>query len=286
LNFKKLDFIISSSIITAFIILIVLIANNILVSMLGFSQNTFPLITTILILLGVVVHLLFIKTLFEPIFKSDEHIKDIIKETIHELNTPVATIQLNTKMLSKNEVNDKNLKRLNRIEESCQNLLDIYNQMEYNLKKEVSDNIIDTFELNEVIIKSINNFEDIKKDIKISNNVKSKIYINGDKNGFIKMLNNLISNAIKYNKPNGFINIELKNNILSIQDDGIGISTDKIFNIFDKYFQEDLSKQGFGLGLHTVKEFCNRSNIKINIDSKIEEGTIIYLNLSNIVATN
>jgi signal transduction histidine kinase len=280
---KKLDFIISGAIIVAFIIIIVLVSHNILISFIGFNQDTFVFITTILVILGVIIYLIFSKTLFEPLFESDKQIQDIIKETIHEINTPVATIQLNTKILLKTEKDEKNIQRIQRINQSCQKLIDLYKQMEYNLKKEVNANTTETFEINEIINQSIKEFDDIKKDIKISNKINQDLYIECDKNGFLKVINNIISNAIKYNRPNGSITIELINNILYIRDTGIGISEEMILKVFEKYFQSDKNKKGFGLGLHTVKEFCDKYKIKINIKSQIDEGTSISLNLNKVI---
>jgi two-component system OmpR family sensor kinase len=280
---KKLDFIISGAIIVAFIVLVVVVLFNLINSTIGLTKDNFTIISIFIIIISVIIYLGFSKTLFEPLFESDEQIKDLIKETIHELNTPVSTIQINTKILKKTQTNEKDIERLNRIEKACKNLLNIYDQMEYKLKKEIRANTAEIFNINDVLLEILNDISDIKKDIKIQNFVDSEIDIKCDKNGFIKSISNIISNAIKYNKPNGFIKIYFENSILTIEDSGIGINEDTLFKVFDKYFQENKDQKGFGLGLSIIKEFCDNSNIKININSKIEQGTKVSLNLSKIL---
>ncbi len=205
-----------------------------------------------------------------------------IKQTLHEINTPVATILMNTKMIQKNETNTKTLDRLARIENSCNDLLDIYSQMEYSLKKQIDTIENVEFLLEDVVGKSINKFDDIKQDININNNLNTNIVLKTDKDGFNTVLNNLISNAIKYNYPNGNIDIFLDNYWLCISNDGDEIDTKNLFMIFDEHYQQNKNSSGFGLGLSIVKEFCDKNKIEIKINSK-NNKTTIKLNLCNIV---
>ena len=128
----------------------------------------------------------------------------------------------------------------------------------------------------------INKFRDLKKDIKITTFLND-LYVFADRDGFAKALDNLISNAIKYNKPNGFVKITIKEKILTIQDGGVGISEDEIFKVFDAYYQGNHDRVGYGIGLSVVKSFCDEHKIAINIESKKDEGAKFTLNLSSIV---
>jgi signal transduction histidine kinase len=189
---------------------------------------------------------------------------------------------MNTKILKKKENDEKNLSRLNRIDDSCENLLKLYNQMEYGIKEQIDSVTTEYFEINEIITNSIDKFKDIKGEIKIEYD-NSFLTIKADKNGFEKMIDNLISNGIKYNKQNGYIKIKCENKVLSISDSGIGIDTGNLFHVFDKYYQENSLSNGIGLGLNIVKKYCDKYKIDIKIDSKKNEGTSFYLDLKNIV---
>lgn len=279
MNSKKKNFIISQAIVVVFVLLITLGSNYFLTTQMGLKDNP-GVITIAVLILGLFVFFLLSKPLLEPLFKSDVNLQKALKETLHELNIPVSTIKLNAKMLEKNIHDDKSLKRLNRIEQASNNLLELYEQMEYSIKKEI-DKVDFQWELLESLIQeSLAKFEDIKGDIDITVEVDElKVYT--DKKGFIKVLDNLISNAIKYNTHNGHIHIVLKEHFLSIHNSGHSIDAQNLIQVFDKYYQENSSTEGFGLGLNIVKEFCDKHAIAIKI-IPCSEGTTIQLNFKNI----
>jgi len=89
-------------------------------------------------------------------------------------------------------------------------------------------------------------------------------------------LDNLISNAFKYNKKNGFIKVYLENKKLYIEDSGIGIKNPK--KVFNRFYKEN--ERGIGIGMSIVKKLADEFKIKIEIKSKINKGTIIILDLN------
>ncbi len=282
MNSKKRDFLISISIIFTFSLIVILYLNYFFISKFGLNQDNFIYIIIPLIILGLAIFLSFSISILKPLFKSDEKLQQSIKETIHELNIPVSTIKMNAQLLQKTISDEKSLKRLDRINQASNNLLKLYENMEYNIKKEIDKIDKQEFFLDEIIATSCEKFDDIKKNTIITTNV-ANIKLFTDLNGFEKTIDNLISNAIKHNiKENPLINIEYKNQILSVYNTGEKIDTKNLFIVFDKYFQEDSSKDGFGLGLAMVKEFCDKNKITINIDT-FENGNSFNLNLKNII---
>lgn len=283
MNSKKREFLISISIIFTFTLIITLYVNYTFISIFGLNQENFIFIVMPLIILGLGIFLGFTNTILKPLFKSDEKLQQSIKETIHELNIPVSTIKINAQMLKKALDDEKSLKRVERIELASSNLLKLYENMEYSIKKEIDKIDKQEFHLDEIINKSLNKFDDIKKETIIESDVPP-ILLNSDINGFEKIIDNLISNAIKYNnKEKPFVKIFYKDNILSIYNKGENIDTKNLFIVFDKYFQENPSKDGFGLGLSIVKEFCDKNKITINIDT-LKDGNQFNLNLKAITA--
>lgn len=281
LNIKQKDFMISNMIVVIFTILIVLIFYNFITAEFGFNQNNFLPITLFLLILGGVLYYFLSSQLFDPLFKSEENIENHIKETLHELNTPVASIQINSKILQKKESDDKNIARLKRIDESCNHLLNLYNQMEYNIKEQIDNINIEEFDLDHLVEKSLIKHHDVKGNV-IVHYDKTSCIIKADKNGFQRVIDNLLINAIKYNKKDGEIFINIQNDILSIRDTGIGIDTKNLFHIFDKYYQENHYNNGIGLGLNIVKAYCDRHKIDIKIDSKKDKGSVFSLHLKGI----
>jgi signal transduction histidine kinase len=281
LNSKKREFLISISIIFTFSLIIVLFLNYFLISRFGLNQENFIYIVIPLVVVGLGVFLSFSISILKPLFKSDEKLEQSIKETIHELNIPVSTIKMNTQLLEKTISDEKSLKRLERIKQASNNLLKLYENMEYDIKKEIDKIDKQEIYLDELVKNCVEKFDDIKKDTKIFVDVP-KIKLFTDINGFEKVIDNLISNALKYNiNENPIVEIKYKDNIFSVFNTGEKIDTKNLFIVFDKYFQENSSKDGFGLGLALVKEFCDKNKISINIDT-LENGNRFNLNLKNL----
>nr|MBP7770078.1 HAMP domain-containing histidine kinase [Aliarcobacter sp.] len=192
MNSKKNDFLISISIVFTFSLLIILYLNYFFITKFGLNQDNFIYIIVPLIILGLSIFLSFSISILKPLFKSDEKLQQSIKETIHELNIPVSTIKMNTQLLQRSIIDEKSLKRLSRIEQASNNLLKLYENMEYDIKKEIGKIENQEFYLDELINKSCDKFEDIKKNIIITNTV-SNIKLSTDINGFERIIDNLLS---------------------------------------------------------------------------------------------
>jgi len=221
-------------------------------------------------------------SVIEPFLQTDEKLKEMIEHTLHELNTPIATIEANTSLLKRSVKDEKNIKRLERIKEAAKNLTKLYESIEYNIKENIDFIEKTTFPLHETINDSIRKFDELKGDLTITNQT-DMLMLYTDKNGFERVIDNLLSNAIKYNKPGGFVHFYTKENKLFIQDSGIGIDPKNLFIVYEKSFQENPTTQGYGLGLSIVKNFCDKEKITIKIDTKKDEGTTISLDLKQIL---
>ena len=282
MNFKKIYFYISSFILVFFTILLVLFLNYFLIFEIKIIENSL-FFMVLLTLFGSLFFLLISTKILKPIFQSEENIKNSIKNRLHELNIPTSTIKINLHLLKKDLTDTKSLIRLERIEKANDSLSYLYNNMEYEFKKEFENIDLEDFSLFDALNNSLDKFEDIKKDTIIEVFVPKNIVLNSDYNGFIIVLDNLISNAIKYNsKENPYIKISFENRVLSIFNKGVGIDTKNIMLVFDRYFQENSQNMGYGIGLAVVKEFCDKNSIGINIES-FEDGNKINLNLKSIL---
>jgi two-component system OmpR family sensor kinase len=213
------------------------------------------------------------KLLLKPIKDESEKLNNFIKDTTHELNTPISAI------LMSSESEELTKKQIKRIQLAANKISEIYKDLTYifledNSEKEDFKNI----NLKEVIISQLKYFEALaeRKKISISTSLEDTNYFI-DENDFIRLFNNLLSNAVKYNKMKGSIFIELKNNTLTIKDTGIGIEEKKINDIFNRYFRATTQSGGFGIGLNIVKNITTQYNIDIQVDSKVNEGTTFIL---------
>ena len=229
----------------------------------------FLLIYSFIAIIGFYLAKLFLK----PI--KDERIKlnNFIKDTTHELNTPISAILMSTETTNLNE------KQIQRIRLSAKRISEIYEDLTYVfLQNKQNKNTLEIVDLKNLIIEQLEYFTPLasKKSIDIKLQLEQFEYkINKD--DFIRLFNNLISNAIKYNKIAGTIEITLKNNELIIKDTGIGISKDKLKDIYKRYYRATNEQGGFGIGLSIVNQICNNYNIKIEVNSQLKQGTIFTL---------
>ena len=229
----------------------------------------FLLIYSFIAIIGFYLAKLFLK----PI--KDERIKlnNFIKDTTHELNTPISAILMSTETTNPNE------KQIQRIRLSAKRISEIYEDLTYVfLQNKQNKNTLEIVDLKNLIIEQLEYFTPLasKKSIDIKLQLEPFEYkINKD--DFKRLFNNLISNAIKYNKIAGTIEITLKNNELIIKDTGIGISKDKLKDIYKRYYRATNEQGGFGIGLSIVNQICNNYNIKIEVNSQLKQGTIFTL---------
>ncbi|MFW2580908.1 sensor histidine kinase [Aliarcobacter butzleri] len=223
----------------------------------------------IISLIGIYLAKLFLK----PIKDERNKLNNFIKDTTHELNTPISAIM----MSSENE--NLSSKQIERIRYSANRLSEIYKDLTYIFLENIEVKVAEELELSKIIKEQIDSFEPIfsRKKLKIKIELEDTLY-KMNKDDFIRLFNNLFSNAIKYNKINGDIEVILKDKKLSIKDSGIGIDKNKIKDIFKRYYRATNQSGGFGLGLNIVNIICQTYKIKIEVESIENQGTtfIIY----------
>lgn len=247
----------------------------------GYSNENFLIVTLMLLPLSVLFGYILSKVALEPLFITNDLLDKLLKDTLHELNIPLSTIFANVSMLKRNEDDPKKVTRLQRIEKSAENLGELYEDLDYFIKKEIGSVERETFDLDEVIQSSIHKMDDIKGDISIQY-FPSRFPITADRRGCQKAIDNLVSNAIKYNREKGRVDVSIENGWFVVRDSGIGMDETALFHIFDRYYQSDLSASGYGIGLHIVKTFCDEHGIAIKIDSKVDEGTTFRLDFASV----
>ena len=209
------------------------------------------------------------KLFIKPIQNEREKLNNFIKDTTHELNTPISAI------LMSSESNNLTKKQLERVKLAVHRISEIYSDLTYIFLEEKDENrILEELELKSLIEEQLKYFEVIALKRKIIIHIElEQFFYKIDKNDFIRLFNNILSNAIKYNKKEGEVFITLKDSTLSIQDTGIGIEKKKIDDIFNRYFRATKEQGGFGIGLNIVQNICKTYNIIFNVDSQIKVGT-------------
>ena len=222
----------------------------------------------------------FLTRLFlKPMKNSYMLLDNFIKDTTHELNTPISAILANIETIDKTKLDEKLQKKINRIEIAARTISNLYQDLTYLLLDKKINSKIQKLNLKALIKQRVNYFNILAKSKRVSFilNLDENVYINADAKKISKLLDNLISNSIKYNRVGGKIYITLKDRYLSIKDTGFGISKKNINEIFDRFKRFNKSEGGFGIGLNIVYMIAKEFNIDIDIRSKEKIGTEVIL---------
>ena len=243
----------------------------------------------ILILIKLIISSIFIacvgyllsKILLNPARKRVDSMDKFIKDSAHELNTPITVLMTSVSMLKNGKNPEKMMKY---ILSSSKQISQIYNDIHFSAFNEINEDVFEEFDLKDLVSESVEYFNDISitKNIQINSNLFS-CFIKMDKTKTQKLVNNLISNAIKYSYKDSQIQVILKDNILSVKDFGRGISVDEQKEIFKRYKRGNNNEGGFGIGLDIVKRICNEYNLLLNLKSQIAKETIFSIDFSSIV---
>ena len=231
---------------------------------------------TLLELLATIIIVLLLSVLFSlfslsPLRKALHLTQEFIKDILHDFNTPLSSLRLNSYMLKK-EIGEN--EKVLRIEQGVENILSLQENLKaYLYNHEAQKESVDLVKLlHDNIALMQKNYEDISFIVEIKS---LKIEINKD--ALSRIINNILSNAAKYNKKNGKITITYENNRLNFIDTGKGIKNpSKIFNRF--YKEQD---RGIGIGLHIVKKLCDELDIDIQVQSALGIGSTFSLSLKH-----
>ena len=190
----------------------------------------------------------------------------------HDLRTPLTRIKLQLAMIKDKELSNK----LSMDVDEMEKMLNEYLQFARTGAKDKTETF-DICELLSIIVERYNNSN-------IQKNFKGQIYFDGRKNLIQRCINNLIDNSLKYGK-NVLININKKNSniILSIEDDGPGISKSEYQNIIKPFYKIDKSrsesKSSVGLGLSISSDIVKSHGGDINFDDSNMGGLKVIISL-------
>ena len=226
---------------------------------------------TFLVMLFVIIIGYFLSRLFlKPIASEREKLDNFIKNTTHELNTPITAL-----LMSINNIKDTNNKAIDRIKISANRISNIYSDLCYLISKDLNEDVkIEKINLKSILEEQIMLFEGYAKSKNIIFEIQAdESCFHIDIESIKRIISNIISNALKYSKPNNKIDITLENNILIVKVYGIGIETKELNKITHRYYRANSSEGGFGIGLDIVSDICKRYKLKLEITSSFGSWT-------------
>lgn len=215
--------------------------------------------------------------------------KEFFQNASHELKSPLTTIIGYEELIQKGIIKG---------DEDISSSNEVILKESLRMKNIVLDMLsLASLESNVEKIKENINLKDVILDIESTYSLRLKekhLILHNDLNDFniffnkediYKLVNNIYVNAINYNKEKGSISISLKDNILSIKDEGIGISKEDQKHVFERFYRVDKARSkeanGTGLGLAIVKHICLNNKISISLNSELNKGSEFIFTFNN-----
>jgi len=260
-------------------------------------------ISFMLFIFGVVYYIRYAerKAMNKKLLKSEKELKELNKTKdlffsiiAHDLKGPFNSLLGITEMLAEDieTFTDEEIENLSR--EVNSNARNVYLLLENLLEwstTQLGSHAFDPskFDLNEVVTQNINLYRKTAsvKEINVNVDLGNDAFVYGDKNMIDSVMRNLLNNAIKFTQRAGMVNITTAREngftLLTVKDNGVGISHDAINRIFSldnnvKTLGTE-NEKGTGLGLILSKEFVDKNNGKIEVTSKEGEGTKFKITL-------
>ncbi|MCH9813130.1 MAG: cache domain-containing protein [Epsilonproteobacteria bacterium] len=201
-----------------------------------------------------------------------------IKNAIHEINTPLSIIITNLDLY--NMQNPKN-RYLTKIEAAVKIIHNIYNDLSYAAKKDRIDHPKRLLNFSELLQERVDFFNEVALGslITLSVDIESDIFINFNDVELQRVLDNNISNAIKYSFKEKSVTVKLyrmKKDMICFEVINFGVPIIQPDKLFERFYREHDSRGGFGIGLHIVKEICDKNGVKVKVLSSSGVTTFRY----------
>lgn len=211
--------------------------------------------------------------------------KIFLRHAVHETNTPISVIMSNIELY---EMEHGKNQYLSTIEVALKNIFNIYDDLSYLVKKDQVVYPKKPIDLVDFIRSRIEFFNQSANQIGsqfIFNSDTSSLNIKFNETKLQRIVDNNLTNAIKYTEENSNIYITLRREhdqyVLIISSCSQYIQYPE--KIFKEYYREESTKQGFGLGLSLVKRICDEENIGIAIESNEYFTSFRYIfNMENL----
>lgn len=217
---------------------------------------------------------------------AERNRREFTANVSHELKTPLQSIMGSAELIENNLVKQNDIPSfVKNIRFEAQRLVVLIDDMirlsALDEKQELEFESVDLYEVSQKCVSELKALA-AEKNVEVSLEGEA-VCINGVYRLTYEIVRNLLENAIKYNKENGYAKISVKkdgnNVILNVSDNGIGIGKEHIMRIFERFYRVDKSRSkkigGTGLGLSIVKHAADCLGAEINLESNIGEGTSV-----------
>ena len=228
----------------------------------------------------------------EELIKINQELDQFVYSAAHDLRAPIANVMGLVKLIRLEEISETashyiglQEKSLAKLDEFIKSIVDYSRNSRLGLAK-------DEINLNEFVNEVVDQyrFSENAEKLAIAINVDQPGKFVTDLNRLSVVMNNLVSNAVRYmdpSKPDCFLNIDVvadtKQAKITVSDNGIGIEKEHLTSIFELFYRASSNSKGTGIGLYIVKETIDKLKGKIKVASKYGEGTTFTVTFKNFI---
>lgn len=220
--------------------------------------------------------------------------RDFVANVSHEIKTPLTSIRGYVETLIEGAIHDQdnNLRFLSKIDRNASRLSQLVQDLLSLARIEADDQGFKAvpIEWDRIVSTVITSYEDSiqAKHLQVSISTQAApLVVMGDREAMVQVLDNLITNGIKYTPASGHIQVSLSatktHGVLTVKDNGIGIPAKYLDRIFERFYRIDKARgpeiAGTGLGLAIVKHLVARMNGQISVDSEVGTGSRFVVKL-------
>ena len=218
------------------------------------------------------------KTALAPLHAKITALNRFIKDSTHEINTPLSVILMSIETADKKSLSQRNLKRINNIETAAKTLSHIYEDLtdlSFGASRAAPK---EELNFKEILSERLEFFAPFfaKRALDLRLNLKDAL-INANTYELKRAVDNLLSNAVKYTNSGGYVTVSLSKDELKISNSGEGLSKEQQDKIFERYTRFNEGQGGFGIGLNLVKRACENNAIVVTCESEPGKETTFTL---------
>lgn len=226
--------------------------------------------------------------------RVEEERREFVANVSHELRTPLTSMKSYLEALQDGAVNDPDIapQFLEVTSNETDRMIRLVNDLLQLSKMDSKDYSVSVAEIDapQLVNHVIDRFEMTTKnqEIQFKRRIpEQEITVQGDRDKLMQLMDNIVSNAVKYSPEGGTINVSLKQEqerlVVSVKDEGVGIPKENIPHVFDRFYRVDKARSrnlgGTGLGLAIAKEIAMAHGGNIWVSSEWGKGTTFSFSL-------
>lgn len=251
-------------------------------------ESVLLVVDIIVLIFGGIFAYFFARRTLRPIEVMYRDQEQFMADVAHELRTPLAVLRSGAEVLLRKEREPQEyVTYINEMQDETHRMTRIVNDLLFLLKfKRQQTSPMVVVDFSTLVGDQVHQFTDYAAEHKVAlqAEIDPDITVYGISDSLVRLLQNVLKNAIDYNRPDGVVTVSLTQDValitLTVRDTGVGIPKEDQAHVFDRFYKSDRSRAysetaGTGLGLAIVQEIVTAHYGTITLESEPDQGTTV-----------